>query len=1069
MLLLSFSVISPAFCQGWERLYPNVAPQDQAQVQKILPAPGGGYLVLISESNYALPQDDLHLLKVDDNGAQEWVRHYDFGQAEFAVDLIATADGGYAMLYYDIVFSTSYFIQPHLLKLDDQFNVVFNQSFGPLVSMDRLYVSKLLETPNGYWIVGNEWNNGLPPQSGFLLHFDAAGNLLTNTPWGIHRVAAKSVLPTPDGGLLALGTREGNAPGDTIGILLARFDAAGALLWQKTIPAAYSANDFVPAPDGGYLIAGARQSDGLLVKTDDDGNVLWEQFFPAQGNPANIFLGIFDLAATTDGLGYWAVSGTNSYIPHIVLLRLDLAGNLLWSKEIPASLFTYTYGFSLRSTADQGCIIGGSYSPGGNPEWPYVVKTDSSGGTYHSGIAGKVSSDTDGDCIPDIDSLMYGRTVFAWKNGQFVHAASAGVQGDYQMALDTGDYQIFVDKLNNAWSFCPDTVALTVLPQDTTTGVDFTGYFNPQPVDSIFGYVFEDMDGDCVQDSFETTYPGWTILAQIQTPGGTQTFVAETDSSGYFLFTNLAGADNTSSGYLSASPPGGDGLNCTVTCPQAMSFQFLHQNSHEAPIGVHCDSLPPCPVMEVDIATNVLRPCQPSAVHVYYCNQGSVVAEDASIDVTVDAALTVTGSSIPWAAANGNVYTFSLGDLTPEQCGYFSLNVSVPCDEPAGTAYCFEAHGYPDTVCAPPGPDWDGSQIVVNATCAGDSVTFTIRNIGAGNMANPLEYIVVEDNVMLMQAPGQFQLNAGQEFSVSFPATGVFYRLEADQTPGFPVLGDPAAWVEGCGTSSANISLGFVNQYYLPDDEPWLDIFCLESVNSFDPNDKNGFPRGYGSAHFIKKNTDIEYLVRFQNTGTAPAIDIEIRDTIPVLSLDPLSVRPGASSHPYTWDMQGNGVVVFRFAGINLPDSSVSQEASQGFVKFRVSQRPDLPDSTVIRNTAAIYFDHNPPVITNETLHTIEKDFILLGGDGPGQPRVKARVMPNPASDRVRITLEGRTGTDALRFRLLDTFGREVLTTRFTGGSLDLDVRPFAAGVYYYDISDKWETIIQGKLVTIAF
>ena len=332
-------------------------------------------------------------------------------------------------------------------------------------------------------------------------------------------------------------------------------------------------------------------------------------------------------------------------------------------------------------------------------------------------------------------------------------------------------------------------------------------------------------------------------------------------------------------------------------------------------------------------------------------------------------------------------------------------------------------------------------------------------------MANPLDYIVVEDNVMLMQAPGQFQLDAGEETTLSFPATGAFYRLEADQAPGFPGLGVPVAWAEGCGGSGGNVSLGFVNQYYLPDADPWLDIFCLESANSFDPNDKTGFPRGYASEHFIGQNTDIEYLIRFQNTGTAPAVDVELRDTIPVQYLDPATVRPGASSHPYSWDMQGNGVVVFRFPGIYLPDSSAGQEASQGFVKFRVSQQPDLPAGTVIRNTAAIYFDQNNPVLTNETLHTVGKDFILLDAPAPAGPGIRVSVAPNPTNSRVRFTREGGAGTGDLSLRLFTAFGREVLQTPFTGQSLDLDMRSFAAGIYFYELWDNGRRLARGKVV----
>jgi hypothetical protein len=46
-------------------------------------------------------------------------------------------------------------------------------------------------------------------------------------------------------------------------------------------------------------------------------------------------------------------------------------------------------------------------------------------------------------------------------------------------------------------------------------------------------------------------------------------------------------------------------------------------------------------------------------------------------------------------------------------------------------------------------------------------------------------------------------------------------------------------------------------------------------------------------------------------------------------------------------------------------------QASQGFVVFRIKPFEDLEPWTQIHNTAQIYFDENPPIITNTYLHTI--------------------------------------------------------------------------------------------------
>lgn len=222
---------------------------------------------------------------------------------------------------------------------------------------------------------------------------------------------------------------------------------------------------------------------------------------------------------------------------------------------------------------------------------------------------------------------------------------------------------------------------------------------------------------------------------------------------------------------------------------------------------------------------------------------------------------------------------------------------------------------------------------------------------------------------------------------------GSLYRLEADQEPFYPGQ-QPAvyAWVEGCGLPD---NQGLSLQYAVGDNELFRDIDCHRVVASYDPNDKEAQPQGYEAQHLIEPNTDLTYRIRFQNTGTDTAFNIIVRDTLAPW-LDPVSILPEVASHPYTWDIVDGHVLKFTFRNILLPDSNVNESASHGFVQFRVSQRKDLPLGTVIPNTAAIYFDFNPPVITNQTFHTIGHDFVLVSIDDPEDGGPRLCVSPNP-------------------------------------------------------------------------
>jgi hypothetical protein len=141
---------------------------------------------------------------------------------------------------------------------------------------------------------------------------------------------------------------------------------------------------------------------------------------------------------------------------------------------------------------------------------------------------------------------------------------------------------------------------------------------------------------------------------------------------------------------------------------------------------------------------------------------------------------------------------------------------------------------------------------------------------------------------------------------------------------------------------------------------------------SYDPNDKQVEPRGYGETGAVDLNTEqLDFTIRFQNTGNAPAQEVMLRDDLDA-AIDRTTIMPLAWSHPITHlEIEADGELVVRFANINLPDSGSDFSGSQGFFRFRARLLPGLGDGTVIENTADIHFDLNQPVITNTTVNTL--------------------------------------------------------------------------------------------------
>ena len=146
--------------------------------------------------------------------------------------------------------------------------------------------------------------------------------------------------------------------------------------------------------------------------------------------------------------------------------------------------------------------------------------------------------------------------------------------------------------------------------------------------------------------------------------------------------------------------------------------------------------------------------------------------------------------------------------------------------------------------------------------------------------------------------------------------------------------------------------------------------YVEEVLCSFDPNDKQVIPQ-YTDAGYILAENELEYIVRFQNTGNDTAYYVEIQDVIDD-NLDLGSIELVASSHPVEMAFDYiTRMVRFKFENINLVDSLTNEVGSQGFVKYSIRPSANLPEGTQIENTAAIYFDGNAPIITNTTLNTL--------------------------------------------------------------------------------------------------
>ena len=138
--------------------------------------------------------------------------------------------------------------------------------------------------------------------------------------------------------------------------------------------------------------------------------------------------------------------------------------------------------------------------------------------------------------------------------------------------------------------------------------------------------------------------------------------------------------------------------------------------------------------------------------------------------------------------------------------------------------------------------------------------------------------------------------------------------------------------------------------------------FYQTVVNSFDPNDK--LVTQGEQIPDEKIDEYLDYKIRFQNVGTANAINVTITDTISD-KLDWTTFQPINSSHNYRLELIDQEEINFIFENINLPYEAIDEPGSNGHVSFKIKPKDNVQIGDIIENKAYIFFDFNAPIITN--------------------------------------------------------------------------------------------------------
>lgn len=220
--------------------------------------------------------------------------------------------------------------------------------------------------------------------------------------------------------------------------------------------------------------------------------------------------------------------------------------------------------------------------------------------------------------------------------------------------------------------------------------------------------------------------------------------------------------------------------------------------------------------------------------------------------------------------------------------------------------------------------------------------------------------------------------------------------------------------------------------------------FLFESkINcSYDPNDKQVSPSFADFDNYTLFSDTMVYTIRFQNTGTDTAFTVRLEDILNS-NLDWTSLRVISASHNYEAILEEDGQLNFIFNDILLPPQIQNEALSHGFIKFAIQAKDGTPENTEINNTAAIFFDFNPPIITNTVNNILVEQY----------PIFFEKILP--------LCHDSNEGSISVNFPpdYFNFFWEDETTNHF--------IDSLMAGDYTLEITNNWGAVVATSVFTI--
>jgi hypothetical protein len=346
----------------------------------LLQTDDGGYAIVGYTSSGDAHHEDVYLVRLNPHGEVLWSKTYGGEGKDNGWDLLETEEGGFIIVGFTNS-SSGGDMDIYLVRTDASGELLWERALGG--PQDEYGWSMAPTIDGGYVLGGQSDSFGEGEEDGYLIKVNAQGEeIWSQTYGGPKEDRLFSVDQSADSGFVLTGTTRSFGAGER-DLYLIKTSSSGELTWMQVL--GEDRDDVGHAvrqtADYGYVVTGYTRSFGAasydtwLIKTDESGNVEWENFFGGTGDDRTIYG-----EQTTDG-GYILTGYTKSFEAlswDVFLVRADASGEIIWYQTFGG--VDEDTGYTVRQTSDKGFILTGeTYSFGEGGGDMYIIKVNQEG------------------------------------------------------------------------------------------------------------------------------------------------------------------------------------------------------------------------------------------------------------------------------------------------------------------------------------------------------------------------------------------------------------------------------------------------------------------------------------------------------------------------------------------------------------------------------------------------------------------------------------------------------------------------------------------------------------------